>query len=80
MVQCSCKEREREKGKTMCNYCGNGEYKFDLMDVTLGEESNRVWIDEGEKRLHSMTVLEDGTCGEDWSVDIDFCPVCGRRL
>ena len=61
----------------MCDYC-NGE--SDLIDSFDGEESHRVWVDAGEKRLHSMTVYEDGTYGDDWSVDIDHCPVCGRKL
>ena len=67
----------KRKANIMCGYC-NGE--LDLIDAFDGEESNRVWLDVEKKRLHSMTVFEDGTCGEDWAVDIDFCPVCGRKL
>lgn len=52
----------------MCEYCKNKEKISEYID------KNKIYIDEGE--LNITTSSGDIT----YSVDINYCPMCGRKL
>ena len=79
---------KQEKGKTMCDYCDrNGQesylyyYESDVIfdDESKIRESSELLYDEEDGGIIENVFSRDGRVSR-FEIEINYCPMCGRKL